>query len=273
MKVGELKNLIPPKVHIMALTATARPKTRDDVYRILGFHKPVLVYVPPTKSNIIYFVKPKVEKEDLVCELSREMLKLQDRFPKTIIFCRRFEECSDFYLMFIKTLGDSFTSPAGLDKNLSKFRVVDMYTSCTKTNVKANILKSFCCIGSHLRIVIATIAFSMGLDIPDLRQVIHWGPSDDLENYIQETGRAGRDGKLCCAVLYHARKDYRYVTEQMVNYCTSVSCKRQLLFADFEDCDMYTSVSCKCYCCSVCNTQCQCSKISISSEFSTVFYN
>jgi superfamily II DNA helicase RecQ len=145
-----------------------------------------------------------------------------------------------------------------------------MYTSCTKESVKENILKSFCSAESHLRVVIATIAFSMGLDVPDIHQVIHWGPSDDFECYIQETGRAGRDGKLCCALLYHSTTDNRYIDEHMINYCTNnTECKRKLLFANFEDCDINTI--CKCYCCSICIKNCECSRSIISNEFSNVF--
>ena len=90
-----------------------------------------------------------------------------------------------------------------------------MYTSCTKTNVKANILKSFCCIGSHLRIVIATIAFSMGLDIPDLR------PSDHLENYIQETGEL--EEMESYAVQYYIRTIDMLQNKWLTQFHVSVS--------------------------------------------------
>ena len=58
-------------------------------------------------------------------------------------------------------------------------------------------------------IVISTIAFSMGLDVPNIRQVIHWGPSEDFESYIPETGRSGRDGNLSCALLYYTRSSLK----------------------------------------------------------------
>lgn len=240
-RLGEIRSLIPPSVHIMALTATASTTTRNQVYRLLGMHQPVLVYVPPSKKNIIYCVKPKVTMEKLVHELSCALMEFQESFPKVILFCRRLEECSQFYVLFKDLLGEHFTKPTGAPSNLSKFRVVDMFTSCTQEEVKKTILKSFCSPTGHLRIVIATIAFSMGLDVPDIRQVIHWGPSDDRESYIQETGRAGRDGDLCCALLYHTRKDYRHADKNMVAYCTNdLICKRQLLFSEFENCDLHT---------------------------------
>ena len=69
-----------------------------------------------------------------------------------------------------------------------------MYTKRTESDVKESIISSFCIQFSRLLVVIATISFSMGLDSPFVRQVIHWGPSDTIKDYVQETGSCGRDG-------------------------------------------------------------------------------
>ena len=70
-----------------------------------------------------------------------------------------------------------------------------------------------------LHIVIATIAFGMGIDCPDVRQIIHWGV---LESYLQETGQAGRDGLLSCAVLFHRQGDLgKKTSKQLKAYCTN----------------------------------------------------
>ena len=242
----------------MALTATASLSTHSKIYRMLGLHPPVLVYMPPVKKNVMYCVKEKEKIQELVANLSMKLISFQEHFPKTIIFCRRFEECSEFYTLFMHHLGPNFTNPAGAPSILSKYRVADMYTSCTQEEVKQNIISSFCSTNGHLRIVIATIAFSMGLDVPDIRHVIHWGPSDDFESYIQETGRAGRDGELCCASLFYAKKDNRSLNKKMIEYCVNQSvCRCKLLFADFEGCDLNTC--CKCYCCDICINDCKCS--------------
>ena len=87
-------------------------------------------------------------------------------------------------------------------QNLAQFRLVDMYTSITQEDVQNTIIKSFCNAEAPLRIVICIIAFGMGLGCDDIKQVIHWGSSADLESYMQETGRAGRNGHMSSALLY-----------------------------------------------------------------------
>ena len=82
-----------------------------------------------------------------------------------------------------------------------------MYTSVTVDSVKKQIVKSFCDPNGRLRIVVSTVAFGMGLDCPNVKEIIHWGPSCELVNYIQETGRGGRNGELCLATILFARAD------------------------------------------------------------------
>ena len=79
---------------------------------------------------------------------------------------------------------------------------MDMFTAYTIPAVKERRLESFWPPNGILRIVIATIAFGMGLDCPNVRRIIHWGPSSDIDQYMQETGHAGTDGMEGVAVLY-----------------------------------------------------------------------
>ena len=251
----------------MALTATASKSLRVKIGRLLSLQPPILIYIPPIKPNIIYYVKDKSSTtiESFVKNLSWCLVQLKLDTPKVIIFCRQFDECSKMYRTFKHYLGTNFTFPSGAP-DLAKYRVVDMYTGgCTQSEVKETIIKSFCS-STQLRIVISTIAFGMGVDVPDVQQVIHWSASDDLESYIQESGRAGRNGELCCGTLYYERKDNRFLDEKMINYCTNNTvCKRVLLFADFEDCNFIPI--CKCYCCSVCMNDCKRSIRKISKLF------
>jgi len=128
-----------------------------------------------------------------------------------------------------------------------------MYTKCTETNVKESIISPFCLQSSPLRIVIATIAFGMGLDSPFVRQVIHWGPSDTIEDYVQEMGHCGCDGKLACALLLFAKANQQYTKKGRIEYCKNmVQCRRNLLYQDFDDADKITAQPAKCTCCDVC---------------------
>ena len=81
-----------------------------------------------------------------------------------------------------------------------------MYTHCTHETVKDQILAQFTS-SSSLRVVIATIAFGMGINCPDVRQIIHWVIPDDAKMYMQQTGRAVRYGKLSCALLLYTKSD------------------------------------------------------------------
>ena len=69
-----------------------------------------------------------------------------------------------------------------------------------------------------------TIAFGMGLDCPEVRQIIHWGPPSDIESDIQEAGRAGRDGRQAAAVLYYTATDRgaQHVDNTIKEYCRNI---------------------------------------------------
>ena len=106
-------------------------------------------------------------------------------------------------------MGVEFTEPTGAP-DTALFRLLDMYMSCTEQTVKEEVLKRFMQ-ESNLRIVVATVAFGMGVDCHNVRQVIHLGAPNDVEAYVQETGRAGRDGSPALAVLLRARRTKRYI--------------------------------------------------------------
>lgn len=83
-----------------------------------------------------------------------------------------------------KPMGTERLEPIGAP-DVSACQLVDMFTACTHAAVKNDILESFCAADGVLRVVVATVAFGMGLDCPNVRRIIHWGPSNDIELYIQ----------------------------------------------------------------------------------------
>ncbi len=137
----------------------------------------------PHKPNIVYWVRQKTDIEETFCPMV-ELLRIQrTSLPRMVIFCQRYDDCATIYELFNNSLGAEFTEPVGMP-NIAKFRLMDMYTSPTQTAVKNNIVKSFCEEGGCLRIVACTIAFGMGIDCPDVTQIVHWGPSSDVESYV-----------------------------------------------------------------------------------------
>ena len=167
------------------------------------------MYCVSEKSTILVSFGPVADR------LSRQRTAMD----RIIVFCRHYEEVTEIYYFFKQNLGTHFTEPPGAP-DLARFRLLDMYTHCTHQSVKDAILERFTS-RSSLRIVIATIAFGMGIDCPDVHQIIHWGVPDDEEMYVQETGRAGRDGALSCALLFHGRGDLgkKRTSEGMIKYC------------------------------------------------------
>lgn len=97
----------------------------------------------------------------------------------------------------------------------------------------------------------------MGIDCPNIRQIIHWNPPSDMEAYIQETGRAGRDGMLAYATLYYSNKDIAlpFMNSSMVAYCrNNNTSRRELLFGDFDYVHDQSIPGCKC--CNLCAMVC-----------------
>jgi len=171
--------------------------------------QPHVIYVSPNRSNIYYSVKP-YESLQTSCAALLEKLKVErSALPRVIIYCRKYKDCSDLYQLFKKGLGHAFTEPPDAPDK-ADYRLVDMFTACTDKVTKSKITTNFTK-QSRLRIVIATVAFGMGINCPNVRHIIHFGPPDDVEGYIQETGRAGRDGNLSYATLFKTKGWTRFV--------------------------------------------------------------
>ena len=260
-KLGEVRSLLPHGVHVMALTATATKTSRRDICKKLGMVNPFVLSQSPNKQNIKYSVVRKDEGIEIAfAPLLEELKTNRESTERTIIFCRTYDSTGRIYSYLKHGMGREFTKPIGAP-NLPQFRLVDMFSACTRPDVKDEILSRFSS-SSSLRLVVATIAFGLGLDCPDVRRIIHWGPPSDLESYIQEVGRAGRDGLQSTAVLHYNDSDLgaQYVESTIKEYCRNHNkCRRELLFTDFDETKSNSSIS-GCKCCDVCSAKCCCSE-------------
>ena len=189
--------------------------------------------------------------------MAKNLSTLRILFPKTLIFCQTIAKCCLAYETIINNTG-GFTEPPG-SPDYHKFRLIDMYcrsSSCDAMNKK--VLKSFMMPGGKLRMVIATTAFIMGIDCPDICNIIHYFPPTSIEQYVQETGRAERDGFSSTALLLF-RKPTKHMKQSMVDYCTNTTeCRRKVLFKHFLFYEDIRLPKCKCCDNKFCETTCDC---------------
>ena len=254
-ELGTLRSILPSRINILALTATASKPTLDAVVHRLAMVDPVIIGIPPNRPNIFLSVKPCLQLKEFSQQIVGELYTMRNLAPKSIVFCQSFIDCYQLYDSVRKGLKEDFTYPSGYP-DLYPFRLLDMYHGGCMTYVRENILNAFTKVDSVLRIVIATSSFGMGIDCPDIRRVIHWGTPQDIEEYVQETGRAGRDNKPSEAILYP--KTHHSISDNMKLYITNQSdCRRKLLFSSFL---FYETVSYSviCSCCDVCKCLCEC---------------
>jgi ATP-dependent DNA helicase RecQ len=181
LQIAEIRT-IAPDAPVLALTATATPKVVDDIMEKLHFKKPNLLKKSFERTNLIYIVRTTEDKLAYLLNILRKeqgsgIVYVRTRGATKEIAQRLMNEgiSADFY-------------HAGLSSEMRNSKQDDWQSGRT-------------------RIIVATNAFGMGIDKPDVRVVVHIDLPDSVEAYFQEAGRAGRDGKRAYAVLLYNKTD------------------------------------------------------------------
>ncbi len=245
----------------MACTATITHDMRREIVNTLEMNECEFIYSSPDRPNIFYQVHPRTNIDNDLKSVVLSLKELKNTTPRVIIYCRSLDMCANLYAHFHFELGDMSYYPPESEK-ISDNRLFGMFHASTPEHNKDVLLRSLCKSDGVVRVVFATVALGMGIDLKDVNTIIHYGAPQSIEDYFQESGRGGRTGCNARSIVYWKPSDCPLRQElkstrdkevAAVRYYlqNDSSCHRQWLLNYFDSTFTSTVQDCK-VCCDVC---------------------
>lgn len=261
----------------MGLSATINKKVLGEVLQGLQLveDEVTLISLPPDRPNIFLDIihQRSYDMESDLQWLVKDITEQQHLFPKTVIFCPTIAQVSDIFEYLVSRLGMKafYEEQPGAEN-----RLVSMYHGQVSEELQTFTIDNFRQPDTKLRVLISTVAFGMGVEIPDITNIVHWGRSKSVLGFWQEIGRCGRDGRKSRAVFYPKTVAGLVDSDVFLRLRQGKECARKIVLEYFElpgmnmqyvkalghfnpcekKCD---SCECQlCVCCSYCRRVCSC---------------